>query len=118
MDKDNKKKIKVDQEEKKTIPRRILQANRIKKLEEELRKARERKKEYASNDALKIWKKIKTIILRDEKILVSFLENEELFQGLLNQIEEYINKHIPLEAEENKVIEEVGEDDTTTGEYN
>lgn len=118
MDKENKEKIKVDQEKKatdnegkRTIPRRVLQTNKIKKLEEELRKARERKKEYVSNDSLKLWKKIKPLILRDEKILISFLENEELFQGLLKQIEEYINKHIPL-------TEEVKEDDTTTGERN
>lgn len=44
MDKENKGKIKADQEGKKPIPKRILQENRIKKLEEELRKARERKK--------------------------------------------------------------------------
>lgn len=118
MDKENKGKIKADQEERKTIPRRIIQENKIKKLEEELRKARERKKEYVSNDASKLWKKIKPIILRDEKILISFLENEELFQGLLKQIEEYINKHIPLEVEENKVTEEVKEDDAITGEQN
>ncbi len=118
MDKENKGKIKVDQEEKKPIPKRILQENRIKKLEEELRKARERKKEYVSNDSLKLWKKIKPLILRDERILISFLENEELFHGLLKQIEEYIKKHIPLEVEENKETEEVKENDTTTGECN
>ncbi len=118
MDKENKGKIKVDQEEKKPIPKRILQENRIKKLEEELRKARERKKEYVSNDSLKLWKKIKPLILRDERILISFLENEELFNGLLKQIEEYIKKHIPLEVEENKETEEVKENDTTTGECN
>lgn len=125
MDKENKEKIKVDQEKKaidqegkKPIPKRILQENRIKKLEEELRKARERKKEYVSNDSLKLWKKIKPLILRDERILISFLENEELFQGLLKQIEEYIKKHIPLEVEENKETEEVKENDTTTGERN
>jgi small nuclear ribonucleoprotein (snRNP)-like protein len=117
MDKENKGKIKVDQEEKKPIPKRILQDNRIKKLEEELRKARERKKEYVSNDSLKLWKKIKPLILRDERILISFLENEELFQGLLKQIEEYINKHISL-ANEEEEKKEGKEDDTTTGEYN
>lgn len=118
MDKENKEKVKVDQEKKgadqkgkKPVPKRILQENKIKRLEEELRRARERKKEYVSNDSLKLWKKIKPLILRDEKILISFLENEELFQGLLKQIEEYINKHIPL-------TEEVREDDTTTGEHN
>lgn len=117
MDKENKGKIKADQEGKKPIPKRILQENRIKKLEEELRKARERKKEYVSNDALKLWKKIKPMILRDERILISFLENEELFNGLLKQIEEYINKNIPLE-EKTEEIEEGKEDDTITGEHN
>ncbi|BBA53289.1 hypothetical protein FV113G1_P20120 (plasmid) [Fusobacterium varium] len=117
MDKENKEKIKVDQEGKKPIPRRILQEERIRKLREDLRKAQEKKKEYVSNDALKLWKKIKPLILRDERILISFLENEELFNGLLKQIEEYINKNIPLE-DKTKEIEEVKEDDTTTGEHN
>ena len=118
MDKENKGKIKVDQEGKKPVPKRILQENKIKRLEEELRKARERKKQYVSNDSLKLWKKIKPLILRDERILISFLENEELFQGLLKQIEEYIKKHISLEIEENTETEEVKENDTTTGECN
>ena len=124
MDKENKEKIKVDQEKKitdqkgkKPIPRRILQEERIRKLREDLRKAQEKKKEYVSNDALKLWKKIKPMILRDERILISFLENEELFNGLLKQIEEYINKNIPLE-DKTKEIEEVKEDDTITGEHN
>lgn len=118
MDKENKEKIKVDQEGKKPVPKRILQENRIKKLEEELRKARERKKEYVSNDALKLWKKIKPMILRDERILIAFLEDEKIFDGLLKQIEEYIKKHISLEVEENTETEEVKENDTTTGECN
>ena len=118
MDKENKEKIKADQEGKKPIPKRILQENRIKKLEEELRKEKERKKQYVSNDSLKLWKKIKPLILRDERILISFFENEELFQGLLKQIDEYIKKHISLEVEENKETEEVKENDTTTGECN
>lgn len=118
MDKENKEKIKVNQEGKKPIPKRILQENRIKKLEEELRKARERKKQYVSNDSLKLWKKIKPLILRDERILIAFLEDEKVFEGLLKQIGEYINKHIPLEVEENTETEEVKENDTTTGECN
>lgn len=125
MDKENKEKIKVDQEKKATdqkgkkpVPKRILQENKIKRLEEELRRARERKKEYVSNDSLKLWKKIKPFILRDERILITFLEDEKVFEGLLKQIDEYIKKHIPLEVEENKVTEEVKENDTTTGEQN
>lgn len=125
MDKENKEKIKVDQEKKPTdqkgkkpVPKRILQENKIKRLEEELRKARERKKEYVSNDSLKLWKKIKPFILRDERILITFLEDEKVFEGLLKQIDEYIKKHISLEVEENIETEEVKENDTTTGECN
>ncbi|MCB8566319.1 hypothetical protein [Fusobacterium ulcerans] len=118
MDKENKEKIKVDQEGKKPIPRRILQEERIRKLREDLRKAQEKKKEYVSNDALKLWKKIKPLILKDERILIAFLEDEKIFDGLLKQIEEYIKKHISLEVEENTETEEVKENDTTTGECN
>ena len=125
MDKENKEKIKVDQEKKaidqegkKPVPKRVLQENKIKRLEEELRRARERKKEYVSNDSLKLWKKIKPLILRDERILITFLEDEKVFEGLLKQIDEYIKKHISLEVEENIETEEVKENDTTTGECN